>query len=93
MTTISVWNIDLGDAVMGVTRQRDGFRNSSDERSNRAVAIRHSYWQKLPQRGANNLRSSLLATMIFSRAKSNNVVIFSYGLSLVRTSGVSPRLP
>jgi hypothetical protein len=30
----SLWNIDLGRAVTGVTRRRDGFRNSSDERSN-----------------------------------------------------------
>jgi hypothetical protein len=33
MSTASVWNIDLSGAVMEVTRRRDGFRNSSDERS------------------------------------------------------------
>ncbi len=38
-----MWDIDLGDAVMGVTRRRDGFRNGSDERSKAVVAICHSY--------------------------------------------------
>jgi hypothetical protein len=33
MSTASVWDIDLGGAVMGVTRRRDGFCNSPDERS------------------------------------------------------------
>ena len=71
MSTISVWDIGLGDAVMGVTRRRDGFRHSSDERSNAAVAVCPSYWQKVPQGGANNLRSRLLATMIFSAPAQN----------------------
>src|ERR1035441_10687428 len=93
MTTISVWNIDLGDAVMGVPRQRDGFRNSSDERSNGAVAIRHSYWQRMPQRGANNLRNRSLAAVIFSVQVQNTWRFSAMSLSLVRTSGVSPRLP
>src|ERR1022692_4338700 len=37
MSMISVWDIGLGDAVMGVTRRRDGFRHSSDERSKRVL--------------------------------------------------------
>jgi hypothetical protein len=63
---------------MGVTRQRDGFRNSSDERSNGAVANRHSYWQGMPQRGANNLRNRSLAAMIFSVPAQRDVAILSY---------------
>jgi hypothetical protein len=39
MSTISLWNKDLGAAVIVVTRLRDGFRNSSDERSNVAVVV------------------------------------------------------
>ena len=63
---------------MEVTRRRDGFRHSSDERSNAAVAVCHSYWQKVPQGGANNLRSHPLATMIFSAASPEYVAILSY---------------
>ena len=66
MSTVSVWSIGLADAVMEVTRRRDGFRHSSDERSNAAEAVCHNYWQKVPQGAANNLRSRPLATMIFS---------------------------
>src|ERR1017187_338720 len=53
MSTISVWDIDLGDAVMGVTRRRDGFRHSSDERSKGTAAVCCNWWQKVPQGGAN----------------------------------------
>src|SRR5271167_2700308 len=38
---ILVWYTDLGSAVTGVTRRRDGFRNSSDGRSKPVVAVCH----------------------------------------------------
>src|ERR1019366_438617 len=57
MSTVSVWSIDLGDAVTEVTRRRDGFRHSSDERSNAAAAVCCSRWRGNAQGGANNLRS------------------------------------
>src|ERR1035438_10553247 len=78
MSMISVWDIGLGDAVMGVTRRRDGFRHSSDERSKGTAAVCCNWWQKVPQGGANNLRSRPLATMIFSAARPEYVAIRSY---------------
>src|ERR1017187_8831121 len=82
MSTISVWDIDLGNAVMGVTRRRDGFRYISDERSKGTVAVCFSQWKKVPQAGANKLRNRPLATMIFSAARPVSVAILSYARPL-----------
>ncbi len=62
---------------MVVTRQRDAFRNSSDERSNglqRFAALSG----ETKGRGANNIHSFPMLVMYFSARRPRNVAIFSY---------------
>src|SRR5208283_4610283 len=75
---ISVWYMDLGRAVTGVTRRRDGFRNSSDGRSNEAVAVchrMHGRW-KPPRR---NCAVQPAISMSFTTVHISDVAIQLYG--------------
>ena len=74
MSTTSVWDIELGGAVMGVTHPRDGFRNNSDERSKGAVVVCLTRLQMVSW----ELRTIATVADEFRSAKPRNVAIFSY---------------
>ena len=78
MSTISVWNIDLEGAVMGVTGRRDGFRNSSDERSKVMMGGLTQLLASHAEKGANNRRSHPTVPMSFSADGPRYVAILSY---------------
>ena len=76
-STISVWNIDLGDAVMGVTRRRDGFRNNSDERSTWLWQFAAVCGDQVGREVQTNSAAVHPATMSFLAAQPENVAILS----------------